>query len=483
MLLTISTTHRPATDLGFLLHKHPDRAQSFNLSVGTATVFYPEATEERCTAALLLEVDALELARGAGRTTTGDFTLGRYVNDRPYAASSLLASALKRVFSTAVAGTLKSNQALADAAIPLEIHIPALPCRGGPDFARGLFEPLGWTVDAHPVALDPEFPEWGDSRFLDLRLRGTLRLADALSQLYVLLPVLDDAKHYWVGDDEIDKLVRHGEGWLAEHPLREAIAQRYLAHQKGMVNEALDRLVEAGGEDADVLPPAVTPAEDLTQPRARLAWTRRDTIVAELKALGVRSVADVGCGDGALVKPLLADASFARIVGTDVSATSLARAARRLHLEDMSERQSERLELFHSSATYRDRRLEGLDAVVLMEVIEHVDLDRLPALESAIFAHARPRHVIVSTPNREYNALYQGMAPGDFRHPDHRWEFTRDEFRQWVDAVCATHHYVARLAGIGEADATLGSPTQMAVFSRVGEAGAVAEAANGKATA
>ncbi|NYI41687.1 3' terminal RNA ribose 2'-O-methyltransferase Hen1 [Demequina lutea] len=467
MILTITTTHTPATDLGFLLHKHPDRAQSFDLSVGTAHVFYPEATEERCTAALLLEVDALELARGSGRSTMSDFTLGQYVNDRPYAASSLLASAMRRVFSTAAAGTLKSNQALADSAIPLEIRIPALPCRGSSDFARELFEPLGWDVDARAIALDPEFPEWGDSRYLDLTLTGTLRLADALNQLYVLLPVLDDAKHYWVGDDEIDKLVHHGEGWLDAHPLRDAIARRYLAHQKGLVNEAIDRLVEAGGDDPDALPPEATPAEDLSQPRARLAWTRRDAIVAELKALGVRSVADVGCGDGALLRPLLADASFARIVGTDVSATTLARGARRLHVADMSERQSDRLALFQSSATYRDRRLEGLDAVVLMEVIEHLDIDRLPSLESSIFAHARPRHVIVSTPNREYNALYEGMTEEALRHPDHRWEFTRDEFAAWADAVCAGHGYVARFEGIGDADATLGSPTQIAVFTRV----------------
>ncbi len=467
MILTITTTHTPATDLGFLLHKHPDRAQSFDLSVGTAHVFYPEATEERCTVALLLEVDALELARGSGRSTMSDFTLGQYVNDRPYAASSLLASAMKRVFSTAASGTLKSNQALADTAIPLEIRIPALPCRGSSDFARELFEPLGWDVAAHAVELDPEFPEWGDSRYLDLTLAGTLRLADALNQLYVLLPVLDDAKHYWVGDDEIDKLVRHGEGWLEAHPLRDAIARRYLAHQKGLFNEAIDRLVEAGGDDPEALPPEATPVEDLPQPRAKLAWTRRDAIVAELKALGVRSVADVGCGDGALLRPLLADASFARIVGTDVSATALARGSRRMHLADMSERQSDRLTLFQSSATYRDRRLEGLDAVVLMEVIEHLDIDRLPALEASIFTHARPRHVIVSTPNRDYNVLYEGMADGALRHPDHRWEFTRSEFRAWADAVCAAHGYIVRIEGTGEVDESLGSPTQMAVFSRV----------------
>lgn len=467
MILTISTTHRPATDLGFLLHKHPDRAQSFDVSMGTAHVFYPEATEERCTAALLLEVDALELARSAGRSTADDFTLGQYVNDRPYAASSLLASAMKRVFSTAAAGTLKSNQALADAAIPLEIRVPALPCSGGKGLVRGLFEPLGWQVDTVPVPLDPTFPQWGDSRFVDLTLTGTVRLADALRQLYVLLPVLDDAKHYWVGDDEIDKLVRNGEGWLGEHPLRDVITKRYLVHQKQLVNEALDRLVEAGGEDPAALAPESTPAEELSAPRARLAWTRRDTIVAELKSLCVRSVADVGCGGGALLRPLLADPGFTRIIGTDVSAGALARCAQALHLDTMSERQRERIELFQSSATYRDKRLGGLDAVVLMEVIEHLDADRLPALESAIFGHARPRHVLVSTPNSDYNVRYETLAAGHMRHPDHRWEFTRSQFTDWATSVWRNFGYRVAITGIGDEDATLGSPTQMAVFSRV----------------
>lgn len=472
MLLTISTTHQPATDLGFLLHKHPDRVQAFDLSVGTAHVFYPEATDERCTAALLLEVDALALTRSAGRSTSSDFTLGQYVNDRPYAASSLLASAMKRVFSTAASGTLKSNQALADSAIPLEIRIPALPCAEGPQLAVDLFAPLGWEVAATPVELDPEFPEWGDSRFVDLSLAGTVRLADALSQLYVLLPVLDDAKHYWVGDDEIDKLVHHGQGWLAEHPLKETIARRYLAHRRDMANDALARLIEIGGDDADALPTEPTPEEQTATPRVRLAHVRRDAILRELATLGVRTVADVGCGDGALLRPLLDDSTFTRIVGTDVSATALARGARRLHLDTMSERQGNRLTLFQSSATYTDDRLAGLDAIVLMEVIEHLDADRLPALEASVFGHARPQHALVSTPNREYNVHYEALEPGGMRHPDHRWEFTRDEFRAWVDGVCATYGYAARIEGIGDADAALGAPTQLAVFTKTEEADA-----------
>ncbi len=207
MYLTITSTGIPATDLGYLLHKHPGRAQSVDLPVGTAHVFYPEVSPERCTAALLLEVDPIGLVRG--KRFAGDgFALSQYVNDRPYAASSMLAVALGAVFRTAMAGRCAARPDLAGTPLPLMIRIPALPSRGGPDLVDRCFSPLGWTVRAEPVPLDPQVPEWGDSRYVDATLTATLTLDQALTQLYVLLPVLDDAKHYWVTEDEVDKLVR-----------------------------------------------------------------------------------------------------------------------------------------------------------------------------------------------------------------------------------------------------------------------------------
>ena len=129
MLLTISTTHLPATDLGYLLYKHPGRVQSWAVASGTAHVFYPEVTEERCTVALLLEVDPVALVRGRGNTKERDAPgITHYVNDRPYAASSLLAVALKEVFGTALTGRCDAKPDLATAAIPLEIRVPALRC-------------------------------------------------------------------------------------------------------------------------------------------------------------------------------------------------------------------------------------------------------------------------------------------------------------------------------------------------------------------
>ncbi|CAA9393170.1 MAG: HEN1 C-terminal domain; double-stranded RNA 3'-methylase [uncultured Nocardioides sp.] len=462
--MTVTTTHAPATDLGYLLHKHPDRVQEFSRSFGTATVFYPEATEDRCTAALVLDVDPVRLARSRAKNAP-DFSLAQYVNDRSYAASSLLSVAMADVFSTARSGTCRSRQELADTAIPLEIAIPVLPCRGGPEIAHRLFEPLGWTVEAEPVPLDDAFPEWGASRYVRLRLTGTVRLADALNQLHVLLPVLDESKHYWQGPDEVDKLMRSGEGWLAAHPEAQLITRRYLGRRGGLTRAALTRLAELGDDVEESLEPAED--EEVEQPeekRVPLNTQRHDAVHQALLDLGARSVIDLGCGPGQFLQRLVRTAAFTRVAGCDVSTRSLQHAARRLRLDRMSERQAERVELFQSALTYEDDRFGGFDAAVLMEVVEHVDPSRLEALERVVLGAAKPGAVVVTTPNAEYNVLYEGLV--GMRHPDHRFEWTRPEFAAWCDRVAATYGYEVERHGVGEPDEALGTPTQMAVFRR-----------------
>ncbi|MEU2612354.1 3' terminal RNA ribose 2'-O-methyltransferase Hen1 [Micromonospora sp. NPDC007271] len=477
MLLTLTTTHRPATDLGHLLVKHPDRVQSFELPAGTAHVLYPEAEEQRCTAALLVEIDPQRLGVGRGRgraqaVTTDAFTLGQYVNDRPYAASSLLSSALAKVFRSALRGESRDRPELAATPIPLEVRVPVLRCRGGAELAARVFAPLGWAVTATPIPLDETYPEWGDSRYVDLTLTGTLRVADALNHLYVLLPVLDDAKHYWVAPDEVDKLLRAGAGWLADHPERSLITRRYLAHRRALAGEALARLAELRLADEPPADDSVDPAgstEETDQRRASLAVRRREAVLAALWASGAGRVLDLGCGGGALLTALVADRRFTEIVGTDVSSQALTLAARRLRLDRLPERQRDRIKLWQSALTYRDDRLRGYDAAVLMEVIEHVDPPRLPALEDAVFGHARPGTVVVTTPNVEYNVRYEGLGVGRFRHADHRFEWTRAEFAAWVERVSATHGYTATIAGVGDEDPEVGSPTQLAVLTRTEE--------------
>jgi 3' terminal RNA ribose 2'-O-methyltransferase Hen1 len=460
-----------ATALGYLLHKHPDRVQTFDAPVGAIHVFYPEATPERCTIAVLLEVDAVGLARDK-RFRGDSLALDHYVNDRPYAASSMFAVALGTVFRTAMTGRSDTYPELAASPLPLRIELPAVATRGSDadGLVRRLFEPLGWTVEEDPIALDDEHPGWGPSRYSRLVLTGRVLLAHALRQLYVLLPVLDDAKHYWVGDDEVAKLARGGEGWLAGHPERDLIARRYLAHQSSLVDQ-LDGDGEPSGATStdtatrtDTATSVGAAAEE--DRRVPLRRERAESVLRALADVRAHRVVDVGCGPGALLTRLARDRSFTEIVGTDVSVRALEAAERALDLRRASDAERERVRLLHGSVVYRDERIRGFDAIVLMEVVEHVDESRLPALEDAVFADAAPAAVIVTTPNAEYNALYENLPAGRFRHDDHRFEWTRQQFRSWADGVCERNGYDVEFRPVGPEDARLGSPTQLALFRR-----------------
>jgi 3' terminal RNA ribose 2'-O-methyltransferase Hen1 len=464
MLLTITSTAAPATDLGYLLHKNPAAAQRFELSFGTAHVFYPEADERRCTAALLLEIDPVTLVRGRGEGSEG--LLDQYVNDRPYAASSFLAVAIAQVFGSALGGRSKDRPELAAAALPLVARIVPLPCRGGAELLRRLFEPLGWSVQAQGRELDAGFPEWGESPYLDVTLTGTRRLAELLNHLYVLVPVLDDEKHYWVGEDELEKLLRHGEGWLAAHPERELIARRYLKHRRDLYREALGRLTADEEGDPDERQELRDADEAQLERPLSLDELRRAAVIEVLRERGAHSVLDLGCGEGKLLAALLGDASVARLVGLDVSHRSLQIARERLKLERRPESVASRLTLLHGSLTYRDRRLEGFDAAAVVEVVEHLEPARLPAFERVLFEFARPGTIVVTTPNAEYNALFPRLPAGRLRHRDHRFEWTREEFREWAGGVGTRRGYAVSFRPVGPEHAALGSPTQMAVFTR-----------------
>lgn len=463
MYLTISTTHSPATDLGYLLHKRPGKLHSVVLSFGTAHVFYPEATDARCTAALLIEVDPVELVRKPGGPSGESGLLDQYVNDRPYASSSFTSVALARAFGTALGGRSNSRQELADTALPLEVYIPVLPCRGGEPLLRRLFEPLGYEIKANRLGLDEKFPEWGDSRYWGVSLLAEKRLRDVLQHLYVLLPVLDDEKHYWVGKDEIEKLLRRGQGWLAAHPEREEITRRYLKYQRRLMNEALARLSE-DAQDPDETADAHAAEEVVLEDRISLNQQRMGSVLAALRQSGAKRVLDLGCGEGRLLSLLLADSSFGEILGIDVSPRVLEKAAERLHLSTLPPRKRQRIQLLQGSLMYRDSRLAGYDAAAVVEVVEHLDTPRLAAFERVLFEFARPATVVLTTPNREYNVKFETMPTDTLRHKDHRFEWTRAEFQSWANRVAATHNYDVSFLPVGGEDAVLGAPTQMAIF-------------------
>ncbi|NGX61698.1 MAG: Ubiquinone biosynthesis O-methyltransferase [Chlamydiae bacterium] len=457
MLLTITTTNQPATDLGFLLHKHPDRLNTLSLPFGEAHVFFPEMTEERCTAALLINVDPIKLVRKGRRNE--NFALAEYVNDRPYVASSLMSVALNQAFRTTLSGQCKQHPELVKKDLPIEVRIAVLPCHGGETILKKVFHPLGYEIEAKNHTLDEDFPDWGESRYYTVTLRRTCPLKEFLNHLYVLIPVLDNNKHYYIDKEEIEKLLRCGEGWLEKHPEKEMITYRYLQFRR-IAEEALSRISDAEH---------IHTGEEKLQEEKRILLNeqRMQAVFKQLKATHAKRVLDLGCGEGKLLKKILDDGDFEQITGVDVSSQALQRAQTKLRLDHLPSSQRKRISLFQTALTYRDQRLSGYDAAAIVEVIEHLDLSKLDAFKRVVFEFARPNVVIITTPNADYNTLYEALSEGEFRHSDHRFEWTRQEFEKWSQAVAETFHYSVCFEPIGEVHEKYGGPTQMGVFKKL----------------
>jgi 3' terminal RNA ribose 2'-O-methyltransferase Hen1 len=465
VLLSITNRTPEATDLGHLLHKHPARCHEVDLAFGKGTVFYPAARPDECTAVLLVEVDPIDLVRSAG-ARQGGWALGQYVNDRPYAASSFLSVAIARAFGTALNGRCTKRPELVDRPLDLEVKLPVVPAGDG-EILKRLFAPLGYEVVQRRLTLDATFPSWGESRYHELTLRAVLPLHLVLKHLFVLIGALDRAKHYWVGREEIDKLLAKGEGWLADHPEKDWIVRRYLKYQTRLAREALERLAPEPEESEESEDADDAGAEPAVERKISLHDMRLDRVAELVAGLHPQSVVDLGCGEGKLLRRLLRKTKIPKILGMDVSSRALEIANERLDRIPAFQRNG-RIQVFLGSLVYRDSRLHGHDVATLVEVIEHLDADRLGALEEVVFAAAAPRHVIVTTPNREYNVVFEGMKPGALRHGDHRFEWTRAEFQEWANRIAGAHGYEVAFEPLGEEHVEHGPPSQMAVFTRKG---------------
>jgi 3' terminal RNA ribose 2'-O-methyltransferase Hen1 len=463
MFLKITTTHQPATDLGWLLHKHPDKVQAFDIAGGQAYVFYPEVSETRCTAALLVDVDTVELVRTMN-IPNDRAMLGQYVNDRPYTASSFMTTAISKVYSSALNGQCKDRPELVDIPMPLEATLAVVRVGGkeGEDNIKRLFEPLGYDLDVKRHPLDPQFPAWGDSWYYTITLRNTLTIKDLLTHLYILTGVFDNEKHYSISKSEIEKLLSRGGEWLANHPQREFITRRYLRNIGNLSKMALSRFEDV--EDNSYTPTEKKEA-DTEGVKVNLHQLRLEAACDILRQNGVKSVVDLGCGEGRLLKLLLKYAQFERILGIDVTIRELQRAKRNLNFEEMSPRMRERIDLAQGSVTYRDKRFEEFDAAALVEVIEHLDIERLSAMERVVFEFPKFKTIVITTPNAEYNVKYETMQEGTFRHNDHRFEWNRAEFENWGKTVANKYGYSVVYHPVGDIDEVVGAPSQMAVFN------------------
>lgn len=461
MLLTITYKGNNTQDLGYLLHKNPYRAQYFELGFGKAYVFYTEATDEITTAALLLDINPIDLARGKLGSTDGG--LFDYVNDRPYVASSFMSTAIAKVFGTAMSGKCKKNQILADTKLDLTACVHMLPCRGNDNLPQEIFEPLGYTVSVKRFMLDEKFPEWGENDYIDLTISGNVRLSELLNHLYVLIPVFDRQKHYYVSEDEIEKLIKHGEGWLSSHPARDKIINRYFNMKKSFAHKAIDRLTESANEtnsDEESIQSNETKEKFIS-----LNTKRLNAVLEAVRESGAESVIDIGCGECKLTSMLLDERQIRKVAAADVSISVLEKAKRRLHYEHMQPYKKNKLTLMQASMIYKDKRFSGYDTACVIEVIEHLDPWRISDFERVLFEFASPKTVILTTPNREYNACYEWMT-STLRHNDHRFEWTREEFKLWSEHICQSFGYIVKISEIGDIDEKYGSPTQMGVFTK-----------------
>jgi 3' terminal RNA ribose 2'-O-methyltransferase Hen1 len=464
MILSITTTHYPATDLGFLLHKHPDKFQTLELSVGKAHVFYPEKSNDKTTICLILDIDPIDMVHGARHLGSETFALGHYVNDRPYVASSFMSVAISKAFSSAMNGKCKDKPELVDIKFPFEVTIAVLPApKGGEILIRKLFEPLGYAVSLERHQLDSKFPEWGDSKYFTLHLKNTITTKELLSHLYVLIPTLDNDKHYFVSQNEIEKLLQRGEGWLKNHPEKEQIIRRYLINLNSLSRQALERLSE--GEDIGDLNDELIEKTEAQKRFESLHDKRIKLVVEKLVESGAERVLDLGCGEGKLLRQLIKNKQFTEIIGMDISYNELLKAKERLHFDEMSPKQKERIKLFQGSLTYKDNRLEGFDAAAIVEVIEHMDINRLIAFERVVFEFARPKTVILTTPNHEYNIMWSSLDKEEMRHEDHRFEWSRKEFKEWATTVAEKYNYNLEHLTIGDEIESIGAPSQMAIFT------------------
>lgn len=464
MILNISTTHFPATDLGYLLHKHPDKFQTLELSVGKAHIFYPEKSNERTSISLLLDIDSIDMVRSARNIKNDGFAFGHYLNDRPYVASSFMSVAIVKAFSSAINGKCKDKPELVDVKLPFEVTIAVIPApKGGEFLIRKFFEPLGYNVELTRHKLDEKFPEWGESKYYTLKLTNTITTKELLSHLYVLIPSLDNDKHYFVTENEIEKLMQKGEGWLKEHPEKEQIIKRYLVNLSSFSRIAFERLSD-GEESVEVSSDLIEKTE--IQKRKETLHEKRIKIVADkITQSGAVNVLDLGCGEGKLIRQLIKQKQFTQIVGMDVSYNQLIKAKERLHFDEMSPKQKERINFFQGSLTYKDKRLEGFDAAAVVEVIEHLDLNRLKAFERVLFEFAKPKTIVLTTPNKEFNIMWEKLDVDEMRHDDHRFEWTRKEFAEWANKIGQMYHYQVELLPIGEEVENAGTPSQMAIFT------------------
>ncbi|WIM41190.1 3' terminal RNA ribose 2'-O-methyltransferase Hen1 [Paenibacillus sp. PK4536] len=482
MYLTIKATGTHASMISHLLAKNPnnlyDRTEKGARIRLVYTSFQPEETE----VLLFVTPDPIDLVKGS----PDHYDITQYINDRELVVSSLFCSYIRPALGTALNGKPKADY-IDWVEHPFTLHMSMGPVASDlPDsMIESLFQPLGYEVQMERGEIDYSFDLKNRSTVRHIQISGQQTLQHMLRQLYILIPVLDNYKHYYISDDEIERLQRYGEGWLSTHPQHDLIIKRSLRfaplikeyEQKVAKNEDITNVsTELSTHQAEASEMKSELSEDQDKqydsnqtepPVIRLNELRYRAIVEQVSQLPQhKQIVDFGAGEGKLSVRLGEIEGVEQIWAVEPSMQSQLRAIDRFaKLEGRTDYVIPVVTT--GSLFYRDERWVDQDVIILCEVIEHINEVRLPQVIHTLFTDYRPQTLIMTTPNREYNEVYQ-MGKDEIRHTDHRFEWTRAELEQYCTQWIQDRPYTFTLSGIGEKHEQYGQPTQMVVFHRIG---------------
>lgn len=445
MQLTIQASGDNVKAISYLLSKNPDNLYERNHKGHLVRLFYSKFTEEEVEVTIFVTPDPIELLQN--RSNSYDIT--HYINDREFAVSSIFTSFVRSALGTALNGQPKEEYLKwVSYRFPFKFQFGPVASTFSDLQIKDLFEPIGYEVSISRPEIDYaiDLKEKSSARMITLSANQTLQ--DALRHLFVLIPVIDDYKHYFIDEKEIEKLQRYGEGWLEEHPKRDSIYRQALRFKE--IYSQVER-------------PSSQEQTDEEAKKVRLNDLRYGKIVEKAEIMRPKSIVDFGSGEGKLSLRLGFLEGVKEILAVEPSEIENLKAKRRF--EKVKDQPNfVEPETLWGSLFYFDERLKGKDLIILCEVIEHIDEYRLPKAMDMILHQYTPESLIITTPNKEYNVVYD--MEENYRHSDHRFEWTRQEFREWCHARNHQNLYELEFLGIGQEHLSQGFPTQMCVFKR-----------------
>ncbi|WP_342431763.1 3' terminal RNA ribose 2'-O-methyltransferase Hen1 [Neobacillus sp. FSL H8-0543] len=444
MQLSLTVRGTGAETVSYLIAKNPTNLYERNEKGFKVRLVYPTFTNDEAEFLIYVQPDPIDLARNSAEK----YDITSYINDREFAVSSIFVSAIRKALGTALNGKPDEEYTeWVDHPFVMELNFGPVATDLNDREIEDLFKPIGYKVTIESGV--STFREKSSAKFITIT--GEQTVQNALKHISTLIPVIDNYKHYFIDEREVEKLDRYGDDWLESHPAKLLILKRALRYQSLIVKSKFYHREQSTKGIVE-------------QPKVRLNEQRYDAIVNYIKGLPNReTIVDLGAGEGKLSVQFGFIDGVKEILSIEPSSKSRVKAIKRFQEENDKERYIEPKSLA-GSLYYFDERLQNKDIIVLCEVIEHIDEHRLPNIFKTIVNDYRPRILIVTTPNQEYNVVYE--MDDEMRHDDHRFEWTRAEFREKCEQWTKDSSYQVSFQGIGEEIESYGQPTQMAIFRR-----------------